>query len=83
LYQKKYLKNILKNWWSKLRGDSQLDWKGCRVNFQDNAGKIFPRYHHAYTKNELKKIFFEAGFRIEICRKTSRGNIILVVKKDG
>jgi tRNA (uracil-5-)-methyltransferase TRM9 len=81
LWQKKYLKNILQNWWKKitLRGD--LDWNDCRISFADNEGKQFQRFHHAFTKRELEELFSAAGFSIESCEVVGGRNIVLVGKK--
>lgn len=80
LWQKNYLKNILKNWWGKIRGERALDWSGCYINFKNNDGKIFPRYHHAYTKKELKNIFVRAGFQVETCKVVDGRNIVLIAR---
>jgi len=50
-------RNILKNWLDKLKGDSDLDWNDCYISFMDNKRKKFQRFHHAFTKKELKKLF--------------------------
>ena len=94
LWQKKYIKNIFDNWINKIYlnfGSSafignaglpiQLDWNDCNMTFKDNHGKIFNRYHHAFTKCELKKLFKKAGFKIEKCEIINRRNILLVGKK--
>ena len=99
LYQKKYLKNIIKNWLSKLKGDSNIDWNDCYISFTDNkvhpvkspqsgvaegefnGVKIFNRYHHAFTKRELKNLFSGAGFLVEQCKTIDGRNIILIGKK--
>jgi len=81
--QKNYMKNILKNWTSKLMGESELGWNDCYISFKNNEGKIFQRYHHAYTKKELKKIFSDAGFAIEKCEVMNKRNIILIGRRAG
>lgn len=81
LYQKNYIKNIFKNWLGKLVGESELDWKGCYISFKNNEGKIFQRYHHAYTKKELKNIFSRVGFIIEKCEMINKRNIVLIARK--
>lgn len=81
LYQRKYLKNIIKNWIDKISGRSNLDWNDCYINFKNNEGRIFSRYHHAFTKRELKKLFLDAGFTIEECKIVDERNIILIAKK--
>ena len=81
LYQKKYLKNIIKNWLDKIKGDQNLDWNDCYISFTDNAGNKFQRFHHAFTKNELRNLFQKAGFKIEKCETISGRNIILIGKK--
>jgi ubiquinone/menaquinone biosynthesis C-methylase UbiE len=80
LWQKKYRRHLYKNWLKKLGGRSKMDWNDCRINFTDNTGKVFARYHHAFTKKELMGLFREAGFNI-IEVKTVGGNIVLVGQK--
>ena len=81
LFQERYFKNILKNWFAKLQGKSQLDWNDCEISFTDNQGKRFWRFHHAFTKKELQKLFQEAGFEIEKCEIVNNRNILLVGRK--
>lgn len=81
LWQKKYWKNIFFNWEEKILGRSYLDWNDCYVDFQDNRGKIFPRYHHAFTKRELAELFSQAGFSIGKCDTINGKNIVLVGSK--
>jgi ubiquinone/menaquinone biosynthesis C-methylase UbiE len=66
LWDKRYIKNILSNWISKFSGKSSLDWNDCCITFKDNKGNIFNRYHHAFTKREVIKLFSRAGFRKEM-----------------
>ena len=81
LWQKKYIKNIFKNWLGKLKGDKNMDWNDCYVSFTDNEGKKFQRFHHAFAKRELKNLFEKVGFKIEKCETISGRNIILIGKK--
>ena len=81
LWQRKYFKNILKNWVGKLQGKSQLDWNDCEISFTDNQGKKFQRFHHAFTRGELRNIFAKAGFKIEKCEVVNKRNILLVGRK--
>ncbi len=81
LYQKRYIKNILRNWKNKIFGKSNLDWNDCYISFTDNEGKKFQRFHHAFTKRELKKLFSSAGFKIEKCETINGRNILLIGKK--
>ena len=80
LWNFKYRKNIFKNWENKILGRSRLDWNDCRITFTDNEGRIFERYHHAFIKGELKRLFKKSGFRVLNC-KIIKGNIVLVGKK--
>ena len=81
LYQKRYIKNILRNWKNKIFGKSNLDWNDCYISFTDNEGKKFQRFHHAFTKRELKKLFSSAGFRIEKCETINNRKIIFIGRK--
>lgn len=81
LWQRKYWRNIFFNWEEKILGRSFLDWNDCYVDFQDNRGRIFPRYHHAFTKKELAELFSQAGFSIGKCDTINGKNIVLVGSK--
>lgn len=81
LWQKKYFKNILINWGNKLLGRSRLDWNDCWIDFKDNQGNIFNRYHHAFRENELRNIFLEAGFAEKKSGVLNKKNIIFVGRK--
>ena len=79
LWNKKNIKNIIANWQRKLLGKSSLDWNDCQISFKNNQEEVFSRYHHAFTKREIEKLFFKAGFQ----KKTVKigKNIIYVGKK--
>lgn len=81
LYQRKYIKNIIDNWINKLLGKSGLDFKDCYISFTDNVGKKFSRFHHAFTKKELQKLFESVGFQTEMCKIINGRNIIYIGKK--
>ena len=81
LWQKKYFKNIIRNWKNKLMGNSQLDWNDCYISFMGEDGKKFQRFHHAFTKGELRKLFSNAGFKVEKCQVVGKWHIVLVGKK--
>jgi len=81
LFQRRYLKNILKNWLAKLQGKSAFDWNDCEISFTDNQDRRFWRFHHAFTKGELKKLFQRAGFKVERCEIVNNRNILLVGRK--
>lgn len=92
LWQKRYRKNIFKNWNNKLKKNlflriksgeflGDLDWNDCWINFTDNEGKKFKRFHHAFTKQGLKELFEQVGFKIEKCEIINDWNIVLIGKK--
>ena len=81
LWQKKYWRNILFNWEEKILGRSFLDWNDCYINFQDNRGNKFERFHHAFTNRELAELFSQAGFSIGKCDTINGKNIVLVGSK--
>ncbi len=80
LWQKKYRKNILKNRLNIILKRSELEWNDCLINFRDNKGNLFKRYHHAFKKNELKNVFKRSGFGAVEVGKTG-GNIFFIGKK--
>jgi len=81
LWQRKYFKNIVKNWQDKILGKSELDWNDCMISFTNNQGLKFERYHHAFTKREIKNLFQCAGFGTEKCKIVGGRNIVYVGKK--
>lgn len=81
LFQKKYFKNIFKNWHNKILGRSELDWNDCLISFTDNQGKVFQRFHRAFTKRELRNLFERAGFETEKCEVINGRNILYIGKK--
>lgn len=80
-HRKNYRKNIIENWKNKILQKSELDWNDCWITFTDNEGRAFNRFHHAFTKGGLKKLFKEAGFSVINC-KIIKGNIVLLGKKE-
>ncbi len=94
LWQKEYRKNIFKNWNNNLKKilflrteplnefSGELGWNDCWINFTNNEGKKFKRFHHAFTKRDLRKLFKQAGFKIERCEIINDWNIVLVGKKE-
>ena len=80
LWQSRYRKNIFKNWQAKILNKSELDFNDCYVSFTDNQGSVFNRFHHAFTKYELKRLLEKSGFRVIKCQKI-KGNIVVIGKK--
>ena len=78
--QKKYHKNIFENWKNKILGKSDLDWNDCRITFTNNEGKVFNRYHHAFTLRELKVLFSKVGFSVLEAKKIGH-NLVVVLEK--
>jgi len=81
LWQKNYIKNIFRNWKNKILGKSQLNWNDCQISFKNNQGETFFRFHHAFTKKELKKLFEGVGFQTEMCKIINGRNIVYIGKK--
>lgn len=86
LWQPRFRKNIWS--WKVLsqklfqKGDyNGLGFKDIYIPFKNNNGDVFNRYHHAYTKKDLEKIFLEAGFKTEKCEIVSRKNILYTGRK--
>ena len=74
-----------------------FDWNDCEISFTDNGvypvksaqggaeqfnrvNKI-ERFHHAFTKRELRKLFEKAGFQTQKCAIIKGRNIIYIGKK--
>jgi len=81
LWQPKYRKYVWKNIGQKIVGQSNLDFLDCAIPFKNNFGETFQRFHHAYTKKKLAKLFSAAGFSVEEVRVVNNKNIVLVAKK--
>lgn len=82
LHQKKYIKNILQNLISRILGKSELDWNDCYISFTDNQSRKFQRFHHAFTKSEIKKLFMRSGFKkVKKCEIIKKRNILLIAEK--
>jgi ubiquinone/menaquinone biosynthesis C-methylase UbiE len=77
--QKKYIGEIIKNWWKKVLGKSFLDWNDCYITFKNNQGEVFKRYHHAFTKREISRLLLKAGFKKEAVKIGK--NIVFIGKK--
>jgi len=77
LWQRKYLKSIIRAAWLKIIGKSNLDWGDFRIGFFSKTD----RYLHAFTMSELKNLAKKAGLVIEGVKKI-KGNYILVAKKN-
>ncbi len=58
-----------------------LGWKDVYIDFKNNKGEIFQRFHHFYSLKELQKIFSSVGFSIEKCFIKEGKNIILIAQK--
>jgi len=81
IWQKEYWKNIFENWAFKMIKKSELDWNDCYIRFKDNHGQIFLRYHHAFSVEEMRDLFKNAGFKVRECKIYNERNILLVAKK--
>lgn len=80
LWNPRYRKNIFRNWRDKFLFKSELEFNDCYISFTDNQGQKFNRFHHAFTRAELRKLFIQAGFRVINC-KIIKGNLVLLGKK--
>ena len=81
LWQKKYRRYIGKNICKKIFGLSRLDFFDCEIPFKNNAGEVFTRFHHAYTKRELKSLFSVAGFKEVEVTVVNNKNLVLIGRK--
>lgn len=83
LWQKKYLKFIMKNIFMKFIGLSNLDFKDALIPWK--KGKNVDRYYHAFTLSELRKLvngsllkLVDLGYTI---RDKKRPNLFFIAKK--
>ena len=86
LWQRKYLKYIFSPIVIIKKIFQKKEFKGLGIKdgfipFKDNQGNVFNRYHHAYSKRDLKKIFEKSGFEIEKCLVLNQKNILIIGKK--
>ncbi len=81
LWQRKYLSYLVKYSLLKLIGKSKLDFGDLYIPWQNK----YQRYHHAFRKNELKKLFLKAGFKVEkseyLKQRNRKTNILIIAKK--
>jgi len=75
LWQRKYFKLLVKYSLLKILHKSKLDWGDLYIPWQNQH----QRYHHAFTKRELKKLFIKTGFEIEKTKSPKR-NILMIGK---
>jgi ubiquinone/menaquinone biosynthesis C-methylase UbiE len=75
LWQRKYFKLLVKYSLLKILHKSKLDWGDLYIPWQNQH----QRYHHAFTKKELKKLFIKTGFEIEKSESQKR-NILIIGK---
>ena len=75
LWQLEHIKDIMANWVNKILRKSELGWNDCHIPFEKDSKHIFQRYHHAFGKNEVKKLFSEAGFVTEKSETINGKNI--------
>ncbi len=81
LWQRKYIRLIVKYSLLKLIDKSKLDFGDLYIPWQNK----YQRYHHAFRKKELANLFKKAGFKIEKVKYLKRGskktNILIIAKK--
>jgi len=75
LWQRKYFKLLVKYSLLKFLHKSKLDCGDLYIPWQNQH----QRYHHAFTKKELVKLFINAGFEIEKSEFQKR-NILMIGK---
>ena len=81
LFQLRYFKLLLKYTFIKLFRGSELDFKDLLIPWKEKD-VVIERYHHAFTKRELRKLFKKAGFKIEklqyLKRRNKKFNILAI-----
>lgn len=79
--QPKYRTLIIKFFLLKLIGKNKMDAGDILFDWKNTKGEIKSRrYYHAFTKRELKKTIYKAGFKIEKIYK-DKYNYYLILKK--
>jgi 2-polyprenyl-3-methyl-5-hydroxy-6-metoxy-1,4-benzoquinol methylase len=79
--QPKYRTLIIKFFLLKLIGKNKMDMGDILFDWKNTKGEIKSRrYYHAFTKRELKKTIYKAGFKIEKIYK-DKYNYYLILKK--
>ena len=82
LWQRKYLKILVKYSLLKLLGKSKLDWCDLYVPWQNR----YQRYYHAFRKKELKGLLKDTGFATKsikyLERKNKKVNILIIAYLD-
>jgi len=85
LWQRRYLKYLLKSAFFKTFGRSGLDFKDTFIPWKKRDGSVIERYYHAFTLRELTRLVQRAGFFILesgfALREGKRFNFYLVAKK--
>ncbi len=80
LWSRKYIRLIVKYSLLKLAGKSKLDFGDLYVPWQNK----YQRYHHAFRKKELIKLFKKAGVKIEkakyLKRRGKKTNVLIIAK---
>lgn len=83
LWQSKFKKYILDPGmlYKKILGKTELGFKDIYIPFKNNKGETFSRFHRAYTKKDLIKIFQRAGFERFKVKLVNNKNILIEAKK--
>lgn len=79
LWQRRFWKYHLEAIKNKMLGKSELDSRDLYISFKAGE-KVFQRYHHAYTKNRIKKQIQGAGF-VSINFFKTRWNLVIIGEK--
>ncbi len=80
--QKKYRSQLLKNYWLKIFGRSQLGYNDLIFPWKSANGKIVSeRYYHAFTKKEFKKLIKLTNFKTQESWRDKHNFWLLLVKK--
>lgn len=75
-WQPQYRKYIFRNWLQKLTLQSQLDWNDTLIPWRGGP----PRYYHAFTHQELRRLIHGAGLRIVEQKKTGFNYLTIAQK---
>ena len=81
LRQWRYAKYLWRERLKKMFFLSPLGFSDCLIPFSDNRQQTFWRFHHAFKKREIEKLFSEVGFEKEFSDIINKKSLVFVGRK--